>query len=127
MNTFELFEHGVLRTAETAKNFDEVAWSKHPTFAGVYLKHLIIGNETQGAYSYHLVKIEPNMSIGTHIHETQLETHEVICGDGICTNDNISIDYKPGTISILPAGIEHSVKAGKDGLYLFAKFFPALC
>jgi hypothetical protein len=27
----------------------------------------------------------------------------------------------------MPKSIHHEVHAGKDGLYLFAKFFPALC
>ena len=127
MNIFESFETGKLSTYAYEKNFSNVDWSKHPTFSGVYLKHLITGKETDGAYSYHLVKIEPNMSIDTHIHETQLETHEVICGSGVCINNNVSIEYYPGIISIFPAGIEHSVKANEQGLFLFAKFIPALC
>lgn len=48
-----------------------------------------------GKFSYHLVRIAPDCSIGNHIHETQLETHEVY--------------------------------ADSEGLYLFAKFMPALC
>ena len=32
-----------------------------------------------------------------------------------------------GVISIMPAKIPHEVKAGDKGLYLFAKFMPALC
>lgn len=31
-----------------------------------------------------------------------------------------------GTITILPVGRPHAVNAGADGLYLFAKFIPAL-
>lgn len=127
MNTFNSFETGRLLTENTTKDFNDIPWSIHPIFTGVYLKHLITSNDTDGAFSYHLVKIEPNMEIGTHIHQTQLETHEVISGDGTCINNACEIEYKIGTISILPASIKHSVKAGKDGLYLFAKFFPALC
>ena len=127
MNTFNAFETGHLLTKEFAKDFKDIPWSKHQTFAGVYLKPLITSNDTNGEFSYHLVKIEPNMEIGKHIHETQLETHEVILGDGICINNEAEIEYSIGTISILSAGSNHSVKAGKNGLYLFAKFFPALC
>ena len=32
-----------------------------------------------------------------------------------------------GVISIFPIGVPHEVLAGADGLYLFAKFMPALC
>jgi mannose-6-phosphate isomerase-like protein (cupin superfamily) len=61
------------------------------------------------------------------VHPTQLETHEVIDGNGICRNDGVELQYSPGTISIFPASSEHSVRAGGDGLLLFAKFMPALC
>ena len=37
------------------------------------------------------------------------------------------IAYEPGVISVFPAGIPHEVNASEDGLYLFAKFIPALC
>lgn len=56
-----------------------------------------------------------------------LKTHEVIAGSGICINNGEKINYEVGTISIMPAGIPHEVNAGTDGLYLFAKFIPALC
>ena len=62
-----------------------------------------------------------------NLNETQLETHEVIAGDGICINNGVEIKYKQGVISIMPEKVPHEVKAGKDGLYLFAKFMPALC
>lgn len=61
------------------------------------------------------------------IHDPQLETHEVIAGFGKCINDGTEIVYKPGVISIMPTGIHHEVHAGEDGLFLFAKFMPALC
>lgn len=112
---------------DAKKSFAEIEWSKHPVFEGVELKHIITGKETNGEFSYHLVKIAPNKSIKNHIHETQLETHEVIGGDGVCINNGAELEYTTGTISIIPAKVPHEVNAGKDGLYLFAKFFPALC
>ncbi len=60
-------------------------------------------------------------------HETQLETHEVIKGSGKCVNAGSTIPYEPGTISIMQVGVPHEVTAGSEGLYLFAKFMPALC
>ena len=80
-----------------------------------------------GKFSYHLVRIAPGKSIKNHIHKTQLETHEIIAGSGICINDGTEIKYEPGVISIIPAAIPHEVKADDEGLYLFAKFMPALC
>lgn len=127
MKTFEAFNNGKLALPEKTISFSEIAWSKHPTFEGVELKHIVTSKDTDGAYSYHLVRVAPNCSIKEHIHETQLETHEVIAGSGKCINDGKVLIYEVGTISIMPAGVVHEVNAGKDGLYLFAKFMPALC
>lgn len=124
---FETFNNGYLKLPTVTVKFATIPWSKHPTFEGVELKHIITAKETNGQFSYHLVRIAPNKSIQNHIHETQLETHEVITGSGVCINDGFTIPYEAGTISIMPVGIPHEVNAGEDGLYLFAKFFPALC
>ncbi|MGM9540161.1 cupin domain-containing protein [Anaerovibrio sp.] len=124
---FEAFNNGRLVLPDKASSFGQIGWSKHPTFEGVELKHIVTGAETGGQFSYHLVKIAPGKAIGNHIHETQLETHEVIAGSGICINDGAELKYEPGVISILPAKIPHQVLAAEDGLYLFAKFMPALC
>lgn len=127
MDTFELFNHGKLVLPEKEAGFTEIGWSEHPTFEGVELKHIITAKDTDGKFSYHLVRIAPDCSIGNHIHETQLETHEVIKGSGKCVNAGRAILYEPGTISIMQAGVPHEVTAGSEGLYLFAKFMPALC
>lgn len=127
MNTFEIFDTGKLITPAAMKEFSNIPWREHPTFTGVELKHLLTSEETDGAYSYHLVRIAPNCSIGEHIHETQLETHEVIAGNGTCINEGTAITYEPGIISVFPANVPHEVNAGEDGLCLFAKFMPALC
>ena len=124
---FEKFNGGCMRLPERTVSFSEIGWNKHPVFEGVELKHIITSKDTDGRFSYHLVRIAPNKSIKNHIHETQLETHEVIAGKGVCVNDGESLDYEPGVISIMPAKVPHEVNAGTEGLYLFAKFFPALC
>lgn len=125
---FEKFDEGgklLLPGATVA--FDEIPWSKHPAFEGVELKHIITSEKTDGQFSFHLVRVAPNKKIGSHIHETQLETHEVISGAGICVNNGEELPYEAGIVSIFPAGVPHEVIAGEDGLYLFAKFMPALC
>lgn len=124
---FESFNNGSLKLPTMVVEFADIPWSKHPTFDGVELKHIVTAEETDGQFSYHLVRIAPNKSIENHVHETQLETHEVIAGSGVCINDGVTIPYETGTISIMPIGIPHEVNAGKNGLYLFAKFIPALC
>ena len=124
---FEEFNKGRFEIPGKRINFEEIPWSKHPTFEGVELKHIVKADETGGAYSFHLVRIAPGCSIMDHIHDPQLETHEVIAGFGKCINDGTEIDYAPGVISVMPAKVHHEVHAGEEGLYLFAKFMPALC
>lgn len=126
-NTFEAFNQGKIVMMDKVKEADNIEWSKHPAFEGVYLKHLLTSKDTNGEFSYHLVRIHSNCSIGLHIHETQLETHEVIEGYGKCICSGNEIEYKPGVIAVLPKGVEHEVNAGDSGLHLFAKFIPPLC
>ena len=127
-NLFEKFnEGGKLLLPDATVTFDAIPWSKHPAFEGVELKHIITSERTDGQFSYHLVRIAPNKKIGSHIHEKQLETHEVISGMGVCVNDGVELPYEAGVISIFPIGVPHEVIAGDDGLCLFAKFMPALC
>lgn len=106
--------------------FGDIPWSEHPAFEGVELKHIVTSKQTGGQFSFHLVRIAPGQKIGSHVHKTQLETHEVIAGSGICSNGGAAMQYEPGVISILPMDVEHEVTAGSSGLYLFAKFIPAL-
>lgn len=124
---FEQFNNeGKLLLADSTVIFADIPWNKHAVFEGVELKHIVTSAHTNGEFSYHLVRIAPNMKIGNHTHTEQLETHEVIAGDGICINNGTEIVYKSGVISILPKAVPHEVIAGDEGLYLFAKFMPAL-
>ena len=126
-NLFEAFNNGSLKLPGSTVEFANLPWAKHPAFDGVELKHIVTAKDTDGQFSYHLVRIAPEKSIKNHIHETQLETHEVIAGSGVCVNGNATLAYEPGTVSVMPIGIPHEVNAGKEGLCLFAKFIPALC
>ena len=126
MAVFEQFEIGALYIFEKEIDIGAINWSIHNKFEGVALKHLITAKDTEGEFSYHLVRVAPQKKIGLHVHETQLETHEVIAGAGACITGGRRLAYTAGVIAVLPAGVEHEVLAGADGLYLFAKFFPAL-
>lgn len=126
-NTFEKFNNGTFKTANKEILFADIEWSKHPIFEGVELKHILTSKDTYGQFSFHLVRIAPEKCIKTHIHEKQVETHEVIFGSGKCINNGVVLTYTPGTISMFEMGIPHEINAGADGLYIFAKFFPALC
>lgn len=127
METWKMFDRaGALRLPDREVPFADIPWTPHPAFAGVALKAIVTSAQTDGQLSGHLVRIAPGMAIGNHVHEKQLETHEVIAGHGVCVQDGVEIAYAPGVVSILPANVPHAVTAGDDGLYLFAKFLPAL-
>ena len=126
-NIVERFSlEGRLCLPDKTVSFREIPWNRHQSFDGVELKHLVTSGETGGEFSFHLVRIAPGKAIGNHVHQTQLETHEVIAGSGICVHGGKELAYAPGVISILPMGLPHEVKAGTEGLCLFAKFIPAL-
>ena len=80
MDTFNIFDNGRLALPGKTTDFNGLKWNAHPTFKGVSLKHIVTAQDTGGAFSYHLVKVEPGCKIGNHVHATQLETHEVIAG-----------------------------------------------
>lgn len=118
--------NGTIHYAQRADNIAEIEWEKHPKFKGVYLKHLIRGDDTKGVFSSHLVKIDPECRLETHCHENQMELHEVIDGTGVYQLVEDRFDYHAGKMALIPKGENHSVAAGAEGLTLLAKFFPAM-
>ena len=111
-NLFKKFnEGGKLILPDATVAFDTIPWSKYHTFEGVELKHIITSEKTDGQFSFHLVRIDPNKKIGNHIHEKQLETHEVISGAGVCVNNGAELLYEAGIISIFPIGVPHEVRS----------------
>jgi quercetin dioxygenase-like cupin family protein len=103
-----------------------LAWNKHATCPGVFLKHLVTGESTKGHCSIHLVKVEAHCAITEHIHESKWELHEVLAGDGRGAISGASILYSPGTTIVIPESMRHRVEAGDHDLYLRATFIPAL-
>lgn len=101
-------------------------WTAHAKFKGVYLKNLITGTNTGGAFSTHLVRVDSNCEIGEHIHEGKTELHEVVDGNGICTIGEKEYNYNPGDSALILHDVRHKVVAGESGLFLLAKFVPAL-
>jgi len=101
-------------------------WSDHPKFQGVSMKHIIKGESTEGLLSCHIVKVMPGCCLELHIHENNIEIHEVMEGNGICLLDGKEIFYQKGIAAIIPKGVPHMVKAGKEGLLMMARFSPAL-
>ncbi len=118
--------NGTIHFPNHETNISSVEWVKHPQFKGVHLKHMIKGSDTNGLFSSHLVKVDPGCALETHCHDEQMELHEVLEGQGILCLAEETVDYHTGKFAVTPKGIGHRVEAGKNGLVLLAKFFPAL-
>jgi len=122
----DMFEAGIVGGSLGETRINTLVWNEHNLFKGVYLKHLVRGDDTNGLLSCHLVKVTPGSILDTHVHNGKLEIHEVIEGDGICLLADRTINYKSGTVTVIPADTSHKVTAGDKGLFLLVKFAPAL-
>lgn len=119
--------NGTITLPEKKIQANQIDWVKHPAYKGVYLKHLIRGEQTNGQFSCHMVKIDPGCTLEMHIHAEQWELHEVIEGTGRCSLDGSMVPYGAGQMTVIPCGTPHEVTAGNEGLVLLAKFIPPLC
>ena len=122
----KLFQEMAIILPEGEVRADQLDWNPHPAFPGVWMKHLILGKDTGGHLSCHLVRIEQGNQIGSHVHEASLEVHEVLSGHGICRMVGRESAYSPGVCLIIPAGILHCVEAFGEDMHLVARFAPAL-
>ena len=119
---FTVFAAGKLAVGSECIDLASLAWQAHRQFAGVSMKNLVTLEQTGGAFTCHLVKIEPGQAIGRHSHPASLELHEVVSGEGVCRTEQGDIPYIPGTMGIMAVGAVHEIVAGDQGLCLFAKF-----
>lgn len=124
---FKKFEQGRASGNFEDRELAEAPWVEHKNFKGVRLKHLLTSVQTNGQFSCHLVSIEAGHNIGLHQHPESAELHEIISGSGVCLTCGRELPYSSGVVVWLPAGEDHEVRAGEEGLCLFAKFIPALC
>lgn len=119
---FTNFENGRLAVGGNIVVVQDIPWNEHKDFKGVFLKNIVTPEHTKSLFTCLLVRIEPGMKIGMHVHPTSIELHEVIDGEGKCLTEQGEIQYMPGQIAVLPENSPHEVQAGEKGLCLFAKF-----
>lgn len=126
MDNLNAIQEGFVLGTFAEINVRDLPWHEHPNFSGVALKHLITAKNTDGKFSSHLVRVTSGCEIGKHIHEGKWELHEVIKGNGKCIIENKELNYYSGVSAVIPSDIPHVVKAGREDLYILAKFIPAL-
>ncbi|GAB7079194.1 cupin domain-containing protein [Megalodesulfovibrio paquesii] len=122
----ECLDCGVVETAEARTQSASIPWNPHPAFAGVWMKHLICGADTTGRLSCHLIRVEPGCCLESHVHDAQLEVHEVVSGSATAEAGGKTMAYAPGVMAVIPQQMPHLVRAGEDGLWMRATFAPAL-
>lgn len=120
------FVSGTIVLAEEDMPCTGMAWNQHPTFAGVRMRHMITGADTQGRFSVHLVWVEPGCSLETHRHEGNWEFHTVVQGSACCELAGRTTAYAPGVCGVIPMDTPHGVTAGEGGVCILATFVPAL-
>lgn len=113
-------------TMADSRNVEDLPWNPHPKFGGVFLRHLVTGNDTGRRLSLHHVRVSPGRSIGDHAHAGQVEIHDVLEGEGTCVLDGNELPYTPGVMGVMPADTVHRIDAGDRGLLLLATFVPPL-
>ena len=121
-----LFQDATFVLPDGTRQAQEAQWNAHPVFRGVWLKHLVLGKDTGGLLSCHLVRVEAGCEIGGHVHEGSVELHEVLCGRGACKVEGCETAYTPGVCLVVPMGATHRVAAFDADMHLLAKFAPAL-
>jgi quercetin dioxygenase-like cupin family protein len=122
----ECIANGIITHCEKDEEIGKIKWDSHPKFTGVFLKHLLKGADTAGMLSCHVVKVEPGCMLDEHVHPGEWELHEVIRGEGQGCLGTKQIQYHSGSVVIIPQNTKHKVVAGRSGLILLAKFFPAM-
>lgn len=88
------FNTGKLYINNICLDVESLEWNGHPAFKGVFLKHIIKGENTNNSLSCHLVKISPDCEIGIHNHTGKTELHEILSGSGTCNIEQTNIFYK---------------------------------
>jgi len=125
MDLFETFDTGSVTIAGKRTDIGRLAWNPHKEFPGVFLKNLVTADQTDRRFTCHLVRIEPGHAIGMHTHPASVELHEVVRGSGLCLTEQGEIPYVPGVMALLACSAPHEIRAGENGLCLFAKFVTA--
>jgi quercetin dioxygenase-like cupin family protein len=72
------------------------------------------------------VRVDPGHEIGEHLHEGRYELHEVVAGRGLCQTMGQELEYVPGVSALMPPDVPHRIVASEEGVWLLAKFMPAL-
>lgn len=104
----------------------DLEWNPHPSFTGVFLKHLVKGDSSDGRFSCHLIRIKDGFEIGEHIHDGKWEFIDIVGGTGKGELAGKKFACELGVSMVVPENVKHKIVADSGDVYLLAKFIPAL-
>jgi len=88
----------------------------------VTLFNFLTEQEARGAGRlFTKIVIAPGNSIGTHVHEGDMETYYILKGNALLSDNGSEITLEPGDCHVCPDGQSHSIKSiGEDTLEFIA-------
>ncbi|MDD4767802.1 MAG: AraC family ligand binding domain-containing protein [Desulfotomaculaceae bacterium] len=104
----------------------ELDWHPHASFTGVFLKHLVRGDSSDGKFSCHLIRIKDGFEIGEHVHDGKWEFINIVGGVGKGEIAGKKFTCELGVSLVVPENVNHRIVADSGDVYLLAKFIPAL-
>ena len=107
-------------------NVTDLEWNPHPSFKGVFLKHLVKGDSSEGKFSCHLIRITDGFEIGEHVHDGKWEFINIVGGTGKGELAGQKFVCELGVSMVVPENVKHRIAADNGDVYLLAKFVPAL-
>lgn len=103
---------------------NETEWIPHPKFPNILTKSLETRESNQFA-SITLVKVDPDGSIPTHVHEIETETVWIMSGRSMITVGEQDHIIESGAGITIPEGISHSLNnIGDKPIELLAIHMP---
>lgn len=102
-----------------------IEFDDHPKFAGVKISALVSSKESDVA-SVCFLDIEKNTTVPVHTHDPQVDSIYIVSGAGEIYANGQWNPIVAGDYIFVPAGDEHGIKSGDEGLRLFVHHSPPL-
>jgi len=88
----------------------------------IVIEHLLTPDELyEKGRLYAKITIEPGCSIGSHVHENEMESFYIVSGEAELSDNGETVRLSAGDCALTRSGEEHSVKnAGDEPLVMIA-------
>jgi len=108
------------------KRKDEYTIQKNENMRGgdgtVIIRHLLTAEELYDkGRLYAVIVIEPGCSVGSHVHDGEMESYYIVKGEAEVTDNSNLVKVSAGDSVLTRCGEEHSIKnIGNDTLEVMA-------